>query len=321
MKVSLSVLGQEGEYKASLKEMGIELNAVSIPAIGNPTTPKGERFEAWAKKMSKNIEKMLEKGVQREDILINAPINQIVEKNICDVAKLASFVEKHQIAKIIMISGNANMGEALVSVERYVAMFRALTVHLQIKLYVGLYPSQKLGWCKECFGINTLLEQHHFQKQKEKVLLLDELVDGYMTQIVLNGKSSAKWLNSISKFTTKPIFLGISAPTSKHLDLMHIRTQLFYICKDKSFLEVEKLSELFKKVLLTPSKWFAILSSLNWGTVDMMWRFHLTRRYALETIIDELKRDIDSKSELSIHFNSGGQSIEKSMPYVRQLAY
>jgi len=319
MKISLSVIGKLDYYYEELNKIGICINDIAIPAIGNPSTKKNERYKVWSEKMSKNIKVLLDYGINRNDILINVPINQIINNDINDIDKVIEFIQKNDIYKIVLIKGNGNMGKALVSVESFVSELRKRCKLLNLKIYVSLYPSHKLSWSKEVFGKCTPLDSRHLNEQMKKVKILNDLVDGYMTQITVNGIKSAQWLNTMSLNTDKPIFLGISAPTSKKLDIMHMRTQLNYICDDKKFLNDNNLKQIFFRVLKKPNKWFKILKTMNIGILDMMWRFRLTRTSSFEKLIDDLKENININSKIHIHFNSGGQSPKESMKYIKLL--
>jgi len=319
MNVSLSVIGKLSYYHEELNRLGITLNDIGIPAIGNPNTPKDKRYEYWASKMQKNITRLVENGIQKSHILINIPINQVIYKDIKEMSKLITFVKENEISKIIIIKGNGNMGTTPISVSDFVSEFRKQTKELKIKLYVALYPSHKLAWSKEVLGKCTFLDTNHLVSQIEKVKKLNDFVDGYITQITVNGVKASQWLNKVAKNTDKPIFLGVSAPTDRKLDIRHVRTQLYYICNDEKFLLDESMFKILLRVLLKPTKWFKILRTMNLGIVDMMWRFRLTRTTSFEKLIDDLRENIIKNKKIDIHFNSGGQSPKEAMQYLRLL--
>ena len=319
MKISLSVIGKLGNYFDELKNLNIAVNDIAIPSIGNPKTPKNKRLDAWCNKMKKNINVLLEDGININDILLNVPLNQVINKNINEIDALISFLYDNNISKIIVIKGNGNMGKSNINIKDFLYEFKKRVKDSSIKIFVGLYPSHKLSWSKERIGKSSIFDYIHMQNQIKKIKNLDEYVDGYMTQITINGTKSAQWLNTMYLNTNKPIFLGLSAPTTKKLDIMHIRTQLNYICDDKRFLKDDTMFDIYLRVLSRPLKWYKILSTINLGILDMMWRFRLTRTSSFEKLIDDLKANIDPNNKIHIHFNSGGQSQDSALQYIRLL--
>jgi len=319
MRISLSVIGKLDYYYEELKKINITINDIAIPAIGNPNIEKHKKYENWALKMKKNIQQLVDCGISRSDLLINVPINQIINNDINDIDKLIDFLICNNIVKVIIIKGNGNMGDPLIKVEDFVYELRKKNNISNLKIFVALYPSHKLSFSKEIFGKSTFLDIKHLSLQIKKIKKIDKFVDGYMTQITVNGNKSAEWLNIMSKHTDKLIFLGISAPTTKKLDIMHIRTQLNYICKDKKFLLDNNFMDIIIRVFSKPHKWIKILKTINIGVLDMLWRFRLTRIYSFEKLIDDLKENIDTNSKINIHFNSGGQNPKEAMKYIKLL--